>query len=161
MASDGGYGSTLPVIAEYLELLGRCAGADSVPTRRPPCRCARPRALADGITDAAVARLPRANRPDESAATLAWRDGAKGRSAGPERALTARDRTRDGLNGDALSLGDVATGCALASPRPAPSDHRGNHRHPELATTPKPCVLPAGFVSTGTATGLTAGNPQA
>ena len=112
-----GHGST-PAIAEHPNCWALGAGDDST-TASLALR--QTEALADGITDAAVAAFLGSQSPDEAAATLAWRQRED--PAGPEQRGFARVEARDGLNGDAV-VGDVAAGCALACLDPAPADHR-------------------------------------
>ena len=64
VASDGRVWFDSPVIAEYLELLG--VAPVLIPADRKAALPVRQtEALADGITDAAVAAFLEANRPDE------------------------------------------------------------------------------------------------
>lgn len=120
-----------PVIAGYLETL------DAAPRLLPADALAAVRvrqneALADGITDAAVAALLESRRPDgERSEREIARQLEK-----VERALVELERraaSRDWLDGDRMQLGDVAAGCALGylDLRFPKIDWRG--RHPALA----------------------------
>ncbi len=116
-----------PVIAGYLETL------DAAPRLLPADALAAVRvrqneALADGITDAAVAALLESRRPDgERSEREIARQLEK-----VERALVELERRatdRDWLNGDRMQLGDVAAGCALGylDLRFPKIDWRGRH----------------------------------
>lgn len=120
-----------PVIAGYLETL------DAAPRLLPADALAAVRvrqneALADGITDAAVAALLESRRADgERSEREIARQLEK-----VERALVELERRatgRDWLDGDRMQLGDVAAGCALGylDLRFPNIDWRG--RHPALA----------------------------
>ncbi|THF65126.1 glutathione S-transferase [Pseudothauera rhizosphaerae] len=101
-----------PVIAGYLETLD--AGPALLPADRlATVQVRQSEALADGITDAAVAALLESRRPDgqRSDAEIARQ---KEKIARGLAALEARLGGRPWLHGDALSLGDVAAGVALA-----------------------------------------------
>ena len=146
MASDGRVWFDSPVIAEYLELLG--VAPVLIPADRKAALPVRQtEALADGITDAAVAAFLEANRPDEERSDTGLARQREKILRGLN-ALTARVEARDGLNGDALSLGDVAAGCALAylDLRQPTIDWR--HRHPELASYAEALLARPSFVST-------------
>ena len=112
MADDGRAWFDSPVIAEYLEIFN--VDPVMIPADRKLALAVRQtEALADGITDAAVAAFLENSRPEaqrSEATTTRQREKI-------ERALSAladRVEARDGLNGAAISLGDVTVGCALA-----------------------------------------------
>lgn len=100
-----------PVIAAYLETLG------AAPTLLPAdalaaVRVRQTEALADGLTDAAVAALLESRRPDGQRSE---REIAR-QLEKVERALAELERRAargPWLNGDTLQLGDIATGAAL------------------------------------------------
>ncbi len=101
-----------PVIAGYLETLG------AAPAMLPadPLEAVRVRqseALADGITDAAVAALLESRRPDgqKSEAEIARQKDKIERALAE---LEKRAAGRTWLHGEAPGLGDVAAGVALA-----------------------------------------------
>lgn len=111
VADDGEVWFDSPVIAEYLETLG---GPALLPEeRRAALPVRQTEALADGITDAAVAAFLESRRP-----------AAQQDSATSERQITKIQRglaaleerleQRKGLDTDSLGLGDIAAGCALA-----------------------------------------------
>ncbi|THF64055.1 glutathione S-transferase [Pseudothauera nasutitermitis] len=119
-----------PVIAGYLETL------DAPPAMLPADRLEAVRvrqneALADGITDAAVAALLESRRPDgqRSGAEIARQQDKI------ERSLAELERRLDGrpwLHGDALSLADVSAGVALAYLDLRHPDVDWRTRHPGL-----------------------------
>jgi glutathione S-transferase len=99
-----------PVIAGYLDIL---AGPPLLPAEPLAALVVRQsEALADGILDAAVTHFLESKRPLEhqDPATLARQMGKIQRGLA---ALEARAQGGEGLNGRALSLGDVAAGCLL------------------------------------------------
>jgi glutathione S-transferase len=112
ITDDGDAFFDSPVIAGYLETL------DATPQLLPlePLEAVRVRqteALADGLTDAAVTALLESRRPDgERSDTVIARQMEK-----IERGLDLMERRASGrqwLHGDAISLGDIAVGVALA-----------------------------------------------
>ncbi len=111
LADDGRAWFDSPVIAEYLDILG--VAPQMIPADRKAALPVRQtEALADGITDAAVAAFLENNRPEaqRSEATLARQHDKIERALS---LLADRIVARDGLNGETISLGDVAAGCAL------------------------------------------------
>ncbi|ATE61550.1 glutathione S-transferase [Thauera sinica] len=135
-----------PVIAGYLETLGagpRLLPADALAA----VRVRQHEALADGITDAAVAALLESRRPDgERSEREIARQLEK-----VDRALAELERRAAGrtwLDGADMHLGDVAAGCALGYldlrfPR---IDWRG--RHPALAALAERLFARASFAGT-------------
>ena len=119
-----------PVIAEYLDTL---AGPALLPADRLaalPVRQAE--ALADGITDAAVAAFLEGMRPAErqDPASIERQLGKIHRGLA---ALEQRLAQRKGLGGEALTIADIAAGCTLGY-----LDFRFAHlgwraAHPQLA----------------------------
>ncbi len=110
VADDGELWFDSPVIAEYLDTL---AGPLLLPADRVaalPVRQAE--ALADGITDAAVAAFLEGMRPAErqDPAAIERQLGKIGRGLA---ALEARVAQRKGCAGEALSIADIAIGCTL------------------------------------------------
>ena len=110
VADDGEVWFDSPVIADYLETL---AGPALLPADRLaalPVRQAE--ALADGITDAAVAAFLEGMRPAErqDPAAIERQLGKIGRGL---TALEARVAQRKGCAGEALSIADIAIGCTL------------------------------------------------
>lgn len=110
VADDGELWFDSPVIAEYLDTL---AGPLLLPADRAaalPVRQAE--ALADGITDAAVAAFLEGMRPAErqDPAAIERQLGKIGRGL---TALEARVAQRKGCAGEALTIADIAIGCTL------------------------------------------------
>ena len=130
VADDGELWFDSPVIAEYLDTL---AGPLLLPADRAaalPVRQAE--ALADGITDAAVAAFLEGMRPAErqDPAAIARQLGKIERGLA---ALEQRVAQRKGCAGEALSIADIAIGCTLGY-----LDFRFAHlgwraAHPQLA----------------------------
>ena len=130
VADDGELWFDSPVIAEYLDTL---AGPLLLPADRAaalPVRQAE--ALADGITDAAVAAFLEGMRPAErqDPAAIERQLGKIGRGL---TALEARVAQRKGCAGEALTIADIAIGCTLGY-----LDFRFAHlgwraSHPQLA----------------------------
>jgi glutathione S-transferase len=110
VADDGRVWFDSPVVAAYLETLASPALLPAEPLTALIVR--QTEALADGITDAAVANFLEAKRPagQQDATSLARQLGKIHRGLV---ALETRASRGEGLNGPALSLGDVAAGCAL------------------------------------------------
>ena len=110
VADDGELWFDSPVIAEYLDTL---AGPALLPADRLaalPVRQAE--ALADGITDAAVAAFLEGMRPAErqDPASIERQLGKIHRGLA---ALEQRLAQRKGLGGAALTIADIAAGCTL------------------------------------------------
>ena len=130
VADDGEVWFDSPVIAEYLDTL---AGPALLPADRLaalPVRQAE--ALADGITDAAVAAFLEGMRPAErqDPASIERQLGKIHRGLA---ALEQRLAQRKGLGGEALTIADIAAGCTLGY-----LDFRFAHlgwraAHPQLA----------------------------
>ena len=130
VADDGELWFDSPVIAEYLDTL---AGPALLPADRLaalPVRQAE--ALADGITDAAVAAFLEGMRPAErqDPASIERQLGKIHRGLA---ALEQRLAQRKGLGGEALTIADIAAGCTLGY-----LDFRFAHlgwraAHPQLA----------------------------
>lgn len=121
VADDGEVWYDSPVIALYLETLG---GAPLLPAERLASLPVRQtEALADGISDAAVAAFLEGNRPPE-----------KQDQATIERQLTKIHRglaaleerlvQRKGFGGAAINIADIAVGCMLGY-----LDFRFGHLH--------------------------------
>ncbi len=145
VADDGEVWYDSPVIAEYLEPLG---GATLLPADRLAALPVRQtEALADGITDAAVAAFLESRRPAEQ------QDSAsiERQITKIHRGLAALDRRlveRKGMAGASLSLGDIAAACALGY-----LDFRFGHlvwrsTHPELAAWAADVLARPSFVAT-------------
>lgn len=110
VADDGRVWFDSPVIAAYLETVG---GPPLLPADPMAALVTRQtEALADGLVDAAVVHFLEAKRPapQQDPANLDRQIGKIHRALA---GLENRARLGDGLNGAALSLGDIATGCAL------------------------------------------------
>lgn len=130
VADDGEVWFDSPVIAEYLDTL---AGPALLPADRLaalPVRQAE--ALADGITDAAVAAFLEGMRPAErqDPASIERQLGKIHRGLA---ALEQRLAQRKGLGGAVLTIADIAAGCTLGY-----LDFRFAHlgwraAHPQLA----------------------------
>jgi glutathione S-transferase len=130
LADDGQVWYDSPVIAEYLETLGGPALLPADRLAALPVR--QTEALADGITDAAVAAFLESRRPAEQQdAASIERQLTKIRRG--LAALEKRLAGRQGFGGNALSLGDIAVGCTLGylDFRFPQIDWRGTH--PPLA----------------------------
>lgn len=96
-----------PVICEYL--CDRAGDTGVIPPAGPARWTAlRRQALADGIMDAAVARLLESRRPPGEKSD-AWIGRQK---VVIDRALDELEREADGF-GDAVTIGQIAIGCAL------------------------------------------------
>lgn len=130
VADDGELWFDSPVIAEYLDTL---AGPLLLPADRVaalPVRQAE--ALADGITDAAVAAFLEGMRPAERQDPAAI-ERQLGKISRGLTALEARVAQRKGCAGEALTIADIAIGCTLGY-----LDFRFAHlgwraAHPQLA----------------------------
>ena len=130
VADDGEVWFDSPVIAEYLDTL---AGPLLLPADRTaalPVRQAE--ALADGITDAAVAAFLEGMRPAERQDPAAI-ERQLGKISRGLTALEARVAQRKGCAGEALTIADIAIGCTLGY-----LDFRFAHlgwraAHPQLA----------------------------
>mgnify|MGYP000340738460 FL=1 len=130
VADDGEVWFDSPVIAEYLDTL---AGPALLPADRLaalPVRQAE--ALADGITDAAVAAFLEGMRPAERQDPAAI-ERQLGKISRGLTALEARVAQRKGCAGEALTIADIAIGCTLGY-----LDFRFAHlgwraAHPQLA----------------------------
>ena len=130
VADDGELWFDSPVIAEYLDTL---AGPLLLPADRTaalPVRQAE--ALADGITDAAVAAFLEGMRPAERQDPAAI-ERQLGKISRGLTALEARVAQRKGCAGEALTIADIAVGCTLGY-----LDFRFAHlgwraSHPQLA----------------------------
>lgn len=130
VADDGELWFDSPVIAEYLDTL---AGPLLLPADRAaalPVRQAE--ALADGITDAAVAAFLEGMRPAERQDPAAI-ERQLGKISRGLAALEQRVAQRKGCAGEALSIADIAIGCTLGY-----LDFRFAHlgwraAHPQLA----------------------------
>lgn len=130
VADDGELWFDSPVIAEYLDTL---AGPLLLPADRAaalPVRQAE--ALADGITDAAVAAFLEGMRPAERQDPAAI-ERQLGKIRRGLAALEARVAQRKGCAGEALTIADIAIGCTLGY-----LDFRFAHlgwraNHPQLA----------------------------
>jgi len=110
VADDGELWFDSPVIAEYLDTL---AGPLLLPADRAaalPVRQAE--ALADGITDAAVAAFLEGMRPAERQDPAAI-ERQLGKISRGLAVLEARVAQRKGCAGEALSIADIAIGCTL------------------------------------------------
>lgn len=110
IADDGEVWYDSPVIAEYLETQG---GPALLPAERLAALPVRQtEALADGITDAAVAAFLESRRPAEQqdAASIARQLTKIRRGLA---ALEERLGQRKGFGGNDLNLADIAVGCAL------------------------------------------------
>lgn len=110
VADDGELWFDSPVIAEYLDTL---AGPLLLPADRAaalPVRQAE--ALADGITDAAVAAFLEGMRPAERQDPAAI-ERQLGKISRGLAALEQRVAQRKGCAGEALSIADIAIGCTL------------------------------------------------
>jgi glutathione S-transferase len=110
IADDGEVWYDSPVIAEYLETQGGPALLPDDRLAALPVR--QTEALADGITDAAVAAFLESRRPTEQQdAASIERQLTKIRRG--LAALEERLARQKGFGGNALSLGDIAVGCTL------------------------------------------------
>lgn len=130
VADDGELWFDSPVIAEYLDTL---AGPLLLPADRLAALPVRQvEALADGITDAAVAAFLEGMRPAERQDPAAI-ERQLGKIERGLAALEERVAQRKGCAGEALNLADIAIGCTLGY-----LDFRFAHlgwraAHPQLA----------------------------
>ena len=145
VADDGELWFDSPVIAEYLDTL---AGPLLLPADRTaalPVRQAE--ALADGITDAAVAAFLEGMRPAErqDPASIERQLGKIHRGLA---ALEQRLAQRKGLGGAVLGVADIAAGCTLGylDFRFAHLDWRA--AHPQLAAWADGLLARPSFTST-------------
>ncbi len=145
VADDGEVWYDSPVIAEYLETLG---GPTLLPAERTAALPVRQtEALADGITDAAVAAFLESRRPAEQQdANAIDRQITK-----IHRGLAALDQrlvARKGIGGASLGLGDIAAACALGylDFRFAPLVWRSTH--PALAAWAADVLARPSFIDT-------------
>lgn len=110
VADDGELWFDSPVIAEYLDTL---AGPLLLPADRLAALPVRQvEALADGITDAAVAAFLEGMRPAERQDPAAI-ERQLGKIERGLAALEERVAQRKGCAGEALNLADIAIGCTL------------------------------------------------
>ncbi len=145
VADDGEVWYDSPVIAEYLETLG---GATLIPADRLAALPVRQtEALADGITDAAVAAFLESRRPAEQ------QDSAsiERQITKIHRGLAALDRRlveRKGMAGASLGLGDIAAACALGYLDFRFASLVWRSTHPELAAWAADVLARPSFVAT-------------
>ena len=146
VTDDGEVFFDSPVIAGYLETL------NAAPALLPedPLEAVRVRqleALADGITDAAVATVLEGRRPEaQRSETEVARQIDK-----IERSLAELERRANGrqwLHGNALSLGDIAAGSALAYLDLRRPEFDWRARHPLLATLAERLFARESFAAT-------------
>lgn len=130
VAADGECWFDSPVIAAYLDSL---MGPAFIPGETYAALVVRQaEALADGITDAAVAAMLERNRPSQQQGEgVILRQ--MGKVARGLDALEARAQAGKGLGGADPSLGDVAAGCALAYLDFRHPDVDWRRGHPTLA----------------------------
>ncbi|MBL8460363.1 MAG: glutathione S-transferase [Zoogloea sp.] len=110
VSDDGEVWYDSPVIALYLETLG---GVPLMPAERVACLPVRQtEALADGISDAAVAVFLESRRPPEQqdAASIERQLTKIHRGLA---ALEERLVQRKGFGGSTINIGDIAVGCTL------------------------------------------------
>jgi len=146
VTDDGEVFFDSPVIAGYLETL------NAAPALLPedPLEAVRVRqleALADGITDAAVATVLEGRRPEaQRSETEVARQIDK-----IERSLAELERRANGrqwLHGNALSLGDIAAGSALAYLDLRRPEFDWRAQHPLLATLAERLFARESFAAT-------------
>ena len=145
VADDGECWFDSPVIAAYLDSLWGPAFIPENPYAALVVR--QTEALADGITDAAVAALLERNRPPEQQGT-GFIERQLGKIARGLETLEARAGAGKGLNAAELSLGDIATACALGylDFRHPSLEWRG--AHPSLASLAERLFARESFAST-------------
>jgi len=118
-----------PVICEYLDSLHH---GDKLypPTGATRWSALRQQALADGILDAAVlAFLEIAKRPEQ----YCWSDWVKRQKSAMQRSLDALEEESKSF-GDSLTIGQIATGCALGYLDFRFADDNWRAGRPNLAT---------------------------
>jgi len=146
VANDGRIWFDSPVIAEYLDT--EYPAPQMLPAdRRTALPVRQSEALADGITDAAVAVFLERKRPaaQQDSATVERQLGKIERGLA---ALARRVHEADGLNHGQLSVADIAAGCMLGylDFRFAEIDWRGTH--PTLAQYADKLLARASFEET-------------
>lgn len=145
VADDGQEWFDSPVIAEYLETLG---GPELIPAERlAALQVRQSEALADGITDAAVAAFLESRRPlpkQDHANIQRQLDKIRRGLA----ALETRLEQRLGLGDEALSIADIAAGCALGYLDLRLAEFNWRSRHTALAAWAEPLLARSSFVST-------------
>lgn len=145
VADDGEVWFDSPVIAAYLETLGGPAFLPADPRAALDARQAE--ALADGITDAAVAAVLERNRPLEQQGT-GFIPRQLDKVARGLDALEARAQAGRGLNGAALTVADVAAGCTLGYLDFRFSDLDWRSSHPTLTALAARLFARPSFVAT-------------
>ncbi len=135
-----------PVVAGYLEALNVAPHMlPGDPLER--VRVRQVEALADGVTDAAVAALLESRRPDGERS-----DREIGRQKEKiDRGLAELERRATGrtwMHGDSLTLGDIAVGVALAYLDLRFPDHGWRTRYPSLAQLAERLFARESFAST-------------
>ena len=116
-----------PVICEYLD--SKSAGAKLFPREGAPrWKALRLQALADGILDAAVGRRQEGMRP----ANMRSKDVDAKQATAVERSLDALEGDAGALEG-ALTIGQVAVGCALGYLDFRFAPDRWREKRPKLA----------------------------
>ncbi len=146
VAADGRIWFDSPVIAEYLDT--EYPSPQMIPAdRRAALPVRQSEALADGVTDAAVALFLERKRPAEQqdAATIERQLGKIERGLA---ALAERVHQAEGLDHGQLSVADIAAGCMLAylDFRSPEIDWRGTH--PVLAQYADRLLARASFAAT-------------
>jgi glutathione S-transferase len=145
VADDGECWFDSPVIAAYLDSLWSPTFIPEEPYAALVAR--QTEALADGITDAAVAALLERNRPPEQQGSGFIPRQLEKIARGLD-ALEARLRAGKGLGSAELSLGDIAAGCTLGylDFRHPGLEWRGGH--PGLATLAERLFARESFATT-------------
>ena len=146
VADDGAVWFDSPVIADYLD--ANFPDPLMMPTERLAALHVRQsEALADGITDAAVAAFLELKRPPEQsqAATVERQRGKVLRGLA---ALSDRVVGRRGLNQGPLSIADVAAGCTLGYLDFRFADIDWRTLHPLLAAYAEPILARPSFSAT-------------
>lgn len=146
VADDGARWFDSPVIAEYLDTM--YPSPQMIPADRMAALPVRQsEALADGITDAAVAAFLEMKRPPEQRSTEGL-ERQRGKILRGLAALEKRVTDAQGLSHGQLSVADVAAGCTLGYLDFRFGDIDWRRRHPMLATYGEHLLARPSFAAT-------------
>ena len=135
-----------PVIAEYLDSLG--GGARLIPgTGLERARVKRDEALGDGIADAGITVFLERKR-DAARQDAAWIARQLGKMDTGIAAIARELGQKPFLRGDAMTLGDIACGCALFWAEFRMPELGWRVKHPSLDAWAKRLESRASFAST-------------
>lgn len=119
------------VIVEYLDTVSPVSRLIPEPSRQR-IAVRRLEALADGICDAAIAKVLEGRRP-AAQQSAEWVARQQQKIVAGVAALAAELGDRNWMHGDAYSLADIAAGCALGYLAFRASPLGWTHDHPNLA----------------------------